>query len=74
MKQGAIIWGFIDLVWHVMHIVLLVIVAPHPHLFWIYFAWYCVMIIMDTLLIVESDNANPVQIVMNNTCFPYLVS
>ena len=67
--------GFIDLVWHVMHIVLLVIVGLHPLLFWFYFAWYSVMIIMDILVIVESDNANPVQIVNNNTfLFPYLGS
>lgn len=62
MKQGAIIWGFIDLAWHIVHLLLLMVIGLHPMLHGFYFVWYSVMIVIDILVIVESDNANPVKI------------
>ena len=54
MKQGVMIWGGIDLAWHIIHIVFMIVMGLSPLFWWFYFdlAWYTVMIIMDILVIV----------------------
>ena len=51
------IWGGVDLVWHILHIVFIVVIGLNPLLWWFYFdiAWYSIMIIMDILVIVGAN-------------------
>ena len=51
------IWGGIDIVWHIIHIVLIIVIGLNPLLWWFYWdiAWYSIMIIMDILVIVGAN-------------------
>ena len=51
------IWGGIDLVWHIIHIVFMIVIGLSPFTWWFYFdlLWYTVMIIMDILVIVGAS-------------------
>ena len=57
MKQGVMIWGTVDLVWHIIHIVLIIVIGLNPLLRWFYFhiAWYSIMIVMDILVLVGAN-------------------
>ena len=49
------IWGGVDLVWHILHIVFIIVIGLGGP-FWFFVGWYVVMIIMDILVIVGANN------------------
>ena len=55
VKQGVMIWGGVDLVWHILHIVFIIVIGLGGP-FWFFVGWYVVMIIMDILVIVGANN------------------
>ena len=49
------IWGGIDLAWHIIHIVFMIVIGLGPWWFYFDLVWYTVMIIMDILVIVGAS-------------------
>ena len=49
------IWGGVDLVWHILHIVFIVVIGWWSWWFYFDIAWYSIMIIMDILVIVGAN-------------------
>ena len=64
------IWGVVDLVWHIIHIMLIIIIGLNPLLIGFYFhiAWYSIMIVMDILVIVGANG----NVRASVSCFAHL--
>ena len=78
VKQGVMIWGGVDLAWHILHIVFIAVIGLDVA-FWFYFdiGWYVVMIIMDILVIVGANSGvcnlgstrSPIKVGVNITSY-----